>query len=87
MAKAAQAMAKQENEGLRALAAALADSARGDKSSGNEAQGRDWNVLVSQLQDELRQIRDHVPPEQYQQAIDSYFKSIAEMVGHEPVER
>ncbi len=87
MAKAAQAMAKEENEGLRALAAALADSVRGDKSSGSEAQGRDWNVLVSQLQDELRQIRDHVPPEQYQQAIDSYFKSIAEMVGNEPAER
>lgn len=85
LARAAEAMTKQDQEGLKKL---LEGAAAGDLLSGTGKPGpvlpeRDWNVLVSKLQDGLRQIRDHVPPEQYQQAIDAYFKSIADMVTSE----
>jgi hypothetical protein len=45
---------------------------------GPQAAVRGWNTLVSQLGDELRQGRDTVPPEQYRQAIEQYFSTIAE---------
>ena len=86
LARAAEAMTKQDQENLKKL---LEGAAAGELPSGKGTPGpdlpeRDWNVLVSKLQDGLRQIRDHVPPGQYQQAIDAYFKSIADMVTREP---
>jgi hypothetical protein len=40
--------------------------------------GRDFNVLASQLLDELRQGRENMPPEQYRQAIEDYFRRLSE---------
>lgn len=37
----------------------------------------DWNVLVSQLGDDLRQGRDKAPPERYRRAIEQYFRQIS----------
>ena len=36
----------------------------------------DWNVLLSQLGDDLRQGRDKAPPEKYRRAIEQYFREI-----------
>jgi hypothetical protein len=44
-----------------------------------------WNKLASQLQKDLLQGRDNVPPEQYRAAIDNYFKIISETTN--PVEK
>jgi len=41
------------------------------------ADGRDWNTLASELADELKQGHDNVPPEEYRQAIDSYFRALS----------
>jgi len=38
---------------------------------------RDWNVLASQLQDDLQQGRDSAPPERFRQAIEQYFRQIS----------
>ena len=38
---------------------------------------RDWNVLASQLEDELQQGRDSAPPERYRKAIEQYFRQIS----------
>ncbi|MBI4578134.1 MAG: hypothetical protein HY718_00435, partial [Planctomycetes bacterium] len=38
---------------------------------------RDWNVFVSELQDQLRQGAGRTAPEQYRQAIDAYFRQLA----------
>jgi hypothetical protein len=46
--------------------------------SGPKPPPSSWNTLVSKLGDELRQGRDNVPPEQYRQAIEQYFSTIAE---------
>jgi hypothetical protein len=45
---------------------------------------RDWNVLVSRLQDELRQGRGNSPPEEYRQAIDEYFREISDTLSQSP---
>ena len=37
----------------------------------------DWNVLLSQLGDDLRQGRDKAPPERYRRAIEQYFRQIS----------
>jgi hypothetical protein len=37
----------------------------------------DWNVLLSQLSDDLRQGRDKAPPERYRRAIEQYFRQIS----------
>ena len=47
----------------------------GPRVPGDEKQ---WNTLVSKLEKELRQARDHVPPEQYRQFIEDYFRTVAE---------
>jgi hypothetical protein len=47
---------------------------------GPKRPSRSWNTLVSELGDELRQGRDNIPPEQYRQAIEEYFKTIAELM-------
>jgi len=39
---------------------------------------RDFNIPVSVLEHELRQARGTVPPEQYREAIDAYFRDIAD---------
>lgn len=48
------------------------------KGAGPKPPPTSWNTLVSKLGDELRQGRDNVPPEQYRQAIEQYFTTIAE---------
>jgi hypothetical protein len=49
-------------------------------ASGPKRPSRSWNTVVSQLGDELRQGRDNIPPEQYRQAIEQYFKTISERI-------
>ena len=41
----------------------------------------DWNVLLSQLGDDLRQGRDKAPPERYRRAIEQYFRQITHPSG------
>lgn len=43
----------------------------------------DWNVLLSQLGDDLRQGRDKAPPERYRRAIEQYFRQISRSAGEE----
>ncbi len=38
---------------------------------------KDWNVLASQLQEDLQQGSDSAPPERYRQAIEQYFRQIS----------
>jgi hypothetical protein len=37
----------------------------------------DWNVLLSQLGDDLQQSADKAPPERYRRAIEQYFRQIS----------
>ncbi len=60
-----------------------AEHARAPKS-GPKPPPTSWNTLVSQLGDEIRQGRDNVPPEQYRQAIEQYFSTIAEKPAETP---
>jgi hypothetical protein len=57
---------------------ALPASERKANATGPRPAAKGWNTLASQLGDELRQGRDTVPPEQYRQAIEQYFSTIAE---------
>jgi hypothetical protein len=41
----------------------------------------DWNKLVSELGDDIRQGRDKMPPEQYRRAIEQYFTEISRAVA------
>jgi hypothetical protein len=43
----------------------------------------DWNKLVSELGDDLRQGRDKAPPEQYRRAIEQYFAQISRAVAEQ----
>jgi hypothetical protein len=63
----------------RQLRKALADRAKKHLKDGQlRAPGeRRWNTLGSQLDDVLRQGRNNIPPEQYRQAIERYFESLA----------
>ncbi len=95
-AKAAQAQAQQAKEEAERLqkqanAAAKAQLAKHDRgqgvgsSGGADAQGpeapkKSWNVLVSQLEKDILQGRDNVPPEKYRDAINAYFQTISENV-------
>ena len=67
-AKKALAEAKKERGGLAKSSAATTANKRSDA----------WNKLASQLQKDLLQGRDNVPPEQYRAAIEAYFRIIAE---------
>jgi hypothetical protein len=40
----------------------------------------DWNVLLSQLGDDLQQDADKAPPERYRRAIEQYFRQISRPV-------
>lgn len=46
-----------------------------------EVPDRDWTILASDLEGLLRQRRDHVPPEAYRRAIESYFKTVSDLVN------
>ncbi len=48
--------------------------------AGPAAKKKSWNVLVSQLEKDILQGRDNVPPERYRNAIDSYFQRISESI-------
>jgi hypothetical protein len=41
----------------------------------------DWNKLLSDLGDDIRQGRDKAPPEQYRRAIEQYFSQISGAVA------
>lgn len=47
-------------------------------------EGSDWNVLLSELGDDLRQGRDKAPPERYRRAIEQYFRQISRSADAEP---
>ncbi len=74
-AKAAARGAAKEREKAFAQANALAG---GDNALGPESAKKSWNVLVSQLEKDLLQGRDTSPPEQYREAIQDYFRILAE---------
>jgi hypothetical protein len=66
----------------RAIARALKESAPKTKIEIPKAvKLSDWNRLVSQLGDDLRQGRDKAPPEQYRRAIEQYFAQISGVVA------
>ena len=79
---AAERVAKQARESAKkALADAKKEKAEMAKGSGSPATGKHseaWNKLASQLQKDLLQGRDNVPPEQYRAAIEAYFRIISE---------
>jgi hypothetical protein len=76
----AERLEKQARENARKAAlAALKDGKAPEENTvtaGNR--GPAWNKLTSRLQKDLLQGRDNVPPEQYRDAIDNYFKIISE---------
>ena len=82
---AAQRLAKQARQSAKkALAEAKKEKADFARVSGSAAPGRQseaWNKLASQLQKDLLQGRDNVPPEQYRAAIEAYFRIISETTG------
>jgi hypothetical protein len=66
----------------RAIARALKESApKRNLQIPKVAKLSDWNRLVSQLGDDLRQSRDKAPPEQYRRAIEQYFSQISQVVA------
>ena len=52
----------------------LADAAR--QQFRTQSPLSDWNVVASELEDELLQSRGQLPPEQYRAAIEQYFSKI-----------
>ena len=89
-AQAAQAKAEADRLQKAANAAAKALQAKhqvgqgagnpGSNFSGPEAPKKSWNILVSQLEKDILQGRDSVPPEKYRDAINAYFQTIADKV-------
>ena len=83
--KEADRLQKAANEAAKALQAKF-DRAKGvgngknPNAAGPEAPKKSWNVLVSQLDKDILQGRDNVPPEKYRDAINAYFQTIAENV-------
>ena len=88
-AQAAQAQAQQgrdqaqrvERDARQSAATALAEAQKESAQAAAaklQARGEAWNKLASRLQKDLLQGRDNTPPEQYRQAIESYFKVISE---------
>jgi hypothetical protein len=62
----------------RAIARALKESTERQEVPRPRAQVEvAWNVLVSQLEDELRQGGEKAPPEKYRRAIDQYFNELS----------
>ena len=79
---AAQRVQKQARDSARkALADAKKQKTDFTSVSGSATPGKRseaWNKLASQLQKDLLQGRDNVPPEQYRAAIEAYFRIISE---------
>jgi hypothetical protein len=68
----------------RAIARALKETTPKQKVVMPEATKlSDWNQLVSDLGDNLRQGRDKAPPEQYRRAIEQYFTQISSVVAEQ----
>jgi hypothetical protein len=65
----------------RAVARALKEESKRRKIEMPKATMSDWNKLVSELGDDLRQGRDKAPPEQYRRAIEQYFEEISRAVA------
>ncbi len=64
----------------RAVARALKESELDAADEGELQLARetvDWNVLLSQLGDDLQQDADKAPPERYRRAIEQYFRQIS----------
>jgi hypothetical protein len=68
----------------RAIARALKESKDMPKVEVSKpAKLSDWNRLVSELGNDLRQGRDKAPPEAYRRAIEQYFSQISRAVAEE----
>jgi hypothetical protein len=68
-----------DREAAPAQTAPAAAAVASGVEAGDAADGeRDWNVFVSQLEDQLRQARGQIPPEEYREAINAYFRRLAE---------
>lgn len=66
----------------RAIARALKETQKAPKvEPPKPAKLSDWNKLVSELGEDLRQGRDKAPPEQYRRAIEQYFSTISRAVA------
>jgi hypothetical protein len=65
----------------RAVARALKEEKNVRKVEIPKTKMSDWNKLVSELGDDLRQGRDKAPPEQYRRAIEQYFAEISRAVA------
>lgn len=77
-----QTATKQAGRMQRAMLRKIRDiTKRGDetleKTGANRREDIRWNTLASQLKDQIRQGRGHIPPEQYRRAIERYFELIA----------
>ena len=87
-AQAAQAKAEADRLQKAANAAAKALQAKhqgtmaggASQGTGPAAPKKSWNILVSQLEKDILQGRDSVPPEKYRDAINAYFQTIADKV-------
>ncbi|MGI8603664.1 MAG: hypothetical protein ACR2OZ_11790 [Verrucomicrobiales bacterium] len=73
---------KLEKQARESAQKALADARKAVPPDSTPAVARSrsesWNKLASRLQKDLLQGRDNTPPEQYREAIESYFKTISE---------
>ena len=67
----------------RALARALKEATPQRLEVPQPVKLSDWNRLVSELGDDLRQGRDKAPPEQYRRAIEQYFSQISRVVAED----
>ncbi len=65
----------------RAVARALKEEKKLTKVEIPKTSMSDWNKLVSELGDDIRQGRDKMPPEQYRRAIEQYFTEISRAVA------
>jgi hypothetical protein len=65
----------------RAQARALKEETKLTKVEIPKTTMSDWNKLVSELGDDIRQGRDKLPPEQYRRAIEQYFAEISKAVA------
>jgi hypothetical protein len=73
-----------ERQYQRAIARALKETEKMPKIEiPKPAKLSDWNKLVSELGDDIRQGRDKAPPEQYRRAIEQYFSQISRAVAEQ----
>ena len=64
------------NPKLEKGAKGVADPTLGDP--GDVGEGEDWNLVPSELKEDLRQKRGTTPPERYRKVIEKYFESVGE---------